>query len=63
MMERSRVVRVTSLENIQCCYLIEPLLLHPSVYFNGNVNLAGKPIVAKHRNALSYTTGIGSWSR
>lgn len=56
-MERSRVVRVTSLENIQCCYLIEPLLLHPSVYFNGNVNLAGKPIVAKHRNALSYTTG------
>uniref|UniRef100_V5F3E1 Zn(2)-C6 fungal-type domain-containing protein n=2 Tax=Kalmanozyma brasiliensis (strain GHG001) TaxID=1365824 RepID=V5F3E1_KALBG len=56
-MDRSRVSRVPSLENIQACFLMEALLLHPSIYYNGNVNLAGTPITAKHRSSLSYTTG------
>ena len=56
-MDRLRVARVASLENAQACFLMEPLLLHPSVYFNGNLNLAGTPVPAKHRSLLAYTNG------
>lgn len=56
-MDRLRVARVATLENAQACFLMEPLLLHPSVYFNGNLNLAGDPIPAKHRSLLAYTNG------
>lgn len=56
-MDRLRVARVASLENVQACLLMESLLLHPSVYFNGNLNLAGTPIPAKHRSLLAYTNG------
>lgn len=57
MMDRLRVARVATLENAQACLLMEPLLLHPSVYFTGNPNIAGTPIPAKHRNLLAYTNG------
>lgn len=56
-MDRLRVARVATLENVQACFLMEPLLLHPSVYFNGNPNISGTPIPAKHRNLLAYTNG------
>ncbi|KAJ1031665.1 hypothetical protein NDA13_002056 [Ustilago tritici] len=56
-MDRLRVARVATLENVQACLLMEPLLLHPSVYFNGNRNLTGTPVPAKHRNLLAYTNG------
>ncbi len=56
-MDRLRVARVATLENAQACFLMEPMLLHPSVYFNGNVNLAGSPVPAKHRSLLAYTNG------
>ncbi|CBQ67824.1 conserved hypothetical protein [Sporisorium reilianum SRZ2] len=56
-MDRLRVARVASLENVQACLLMESLLLHPSVYFNGNLNLAGTPVPAKHRSLLAYTNG------
>ncbi|KAJ9476768.1 Zn(2)-C6 fungal-type domain-containing protein [Pseudozyma hubeiensis] len=56
-MDRLRVARVATLENAQACFLMEPLLLHPSVYFNGNINIAGDPVPAKHRSLLAYTNG------
>lgn len=56
-MDRLRVARVATLENAQACFLMEPLLLHPSIYFNGNLNIAGDPVAAKHRSLLAYTNG------
>ena len=56
-MDRLRVARVATLENAQACFLMEPILFHPSVYFNGNLNLTGTPLPAKHRSLLSYTNG------
>ncbi|ETS63648.1 hypothetical protein PaG_01949 [Moesziomyces aphidis] len=56
-MDRLRVARVATLENAQACLLMESMLLHPSVYFNGNPNIAGTPIAAPHRSLLEYTNG------
>lgn len=56
-MDRLRVARVATLENAQACFLMEPMLLHPSVYFNGNPNISGTPVPAKHRSLLAYTNG------
>ncbi|SNX81721.1 uncharacterized protein MEPE_00426 [Melanopsichium pennsylvanicum] len=56
-MDRLRVARVATLENAQACFLMESLLLHPSVYFNGNPNISGTPVPAKHRSLLAYTNG------
>ncbi|PWZ02621.1 hypothetical protein BCV70DRAFT_182835 [Testicularia cyperi] len=56
-MDRLKVSRIATLENIQACLLMEPLLNHVSVLFNGNLNICGMPTHSKHRSPLFYSNG------
>lgn len=56
-MDRLKVSRVATLENIQACLMTEPLLHHPSILMNGNLNICGPPSHSKHHSPLFYTNG------